>query len=1010
MVVAVATLVPLGCTSSPTDDGAGEGGPSGTTVGATVDTTDTTTSTAEPPAGGETTHAGSIARFTGLLPADTRGMFVIDVEGLLTGGAAADVTALLHGDGGDPALGQVFGAVGALAGSVDVPRVMTSALLAQTTDATDGQFLLATVQGGTIDEVVAGPPPTPDGTDGPADRSMFVDASGNHLALLPGGVLVVGGRDVVESVLDVADGNPGTTSPITPFLAAVDDTADISFVYGLPALFDADITPDRTLRGAAVVSGALHVVGGEIAGEVAFHTPNASAFVEAYKALDLPSTQGNPSEQPLALAEPVAEGLGRVVLTIPPSPLDPSDDEMLASRNVFKKLFVGMEAYDDAEGVADGTDPAWLDLVVKSERDQDGPPSPGSVFVRWEFRDQAAIDAFEANELPEGFTLAPVRFFESDDPEGEYFLALNLYNAGGGSIVSGARAEWDVFVHPPEGADPDAGQRPRFFIVDALAESVSADPANLVTPAEPLSHEIVDGAVISSVRRFENGLEVPVFESAFPVPDPDRAEVARFTREMAIGNDYIYWAHGVYDRVLYNATTFNYDAYFVDPARFTFTDHSRWAQYLKPTVMDAVYYDNSLEYVASPMANLDSDHLDITPEWLAELVGFTSNGHQAGLMRTAVEQLFRGESDALAGMRIGNETPSTFFNFEITDPEALEATLDLPPGHRLAPTTLLDGAVEGYYLTLSVYEIDDASEGTRAEWSVYTDDGSGRPPRLMVLDLMTSEVGIDPVSIINLPSEVRHGLADGTLSIRLASAAISFDASFATAGASAEALSLDWIEAGDDVCHLDGICDKFFYDAETLDVPVHVPAEVAVNEFSTPWNEFVNASPSVVFYRDNAQEYVVKRWYNLKVPVDELPFSGLDNRTHEITGTGSLIGRTSDIANSDYTYTGDALVDGDRLTFAIDQEVDNALGVGHIYTTGVFDLAGGTGTQTVVDCLGPALLCSDIVNGSTAFFAVDALDASDPDAITWQVNVAVDLGGSFGIADSASTFVATRVG
>lgn len=109
-------------------------------------------------------------------------------------------------------------------------------------------------------------------------------------------------------------------------------------------------------------------------------------------------------------------------------------------------------------------------------------------------------------------------------------------------------------------------------------------------------------------------------------------------------------------------------------------------------------------------------------------------------------------------------------------------------------------------------------------------------------------------------------------------------------------------------------------------------------------------------------------------------------------------------------YTGDAVVEGDQLTFSIDQQVDNALGVGHIYTTGRFDLTTGTGTQTVVDCLGPALLCSDIENGSTSFLTVQELDASDPDVVTWKIEVVLDLGGSFGIADSTSTFVATRAG
>ena len=190
------------------------------------------------------------------------------------------------------------------------------------------------------------------------------------------------------------------------------------------------------------------------------------------------------------------------------------------------------------------------------------------------------------------------------------------------------------------GADPNAGERPRFMVVDVLAEEVSADPGNLLTPAEPLSHRLVGDQVVSSIGRFEDGNEVTVFESSFPAADPETNEVARFTREMAIGNDYIYWAHGVSDRVLYNATTFNHDAYFIDPADITYTDTSRWAQYLKPEIKDAVYYVNSLEYTASPMANLlTSEHLDITPEWRDELAGFKNNGHQAGLMRKAAERI-----------------------------------------------------------------------------------------------------------------------------------------------------------------------------------------------------------------------------------------------------------------------------------------------------------------------------------------------------------------------------------
>ena len=91
---------------------------------------------------------------------------------------------------------------------------------------------------------------------------------------------------------------------------------------------------------------------------------------------------------------------------------------------------------------------------------------------------------------------------------------------------------------------------------------------------------------------------------------------------------------------------------------------------------------------------------------------------------------------------------------------------------------------------------------------------------------------------------------------------------------------------------MNGICDKLYYDAETLDVPVHLPASVTVNTIVTPWDAYINATPAAVFYRDNLQEYVAKPWHNLKVYVEDPPpppicFEG----THTITGTGTLTGQ-----------------------------------------------------------------------------------------------------------------------
>ncbi|MGA1052808.1 MAG: hypothetical protein ACO3WU_10980 [Ilumatobacteraceae bacterium] len=928
-------------------------------------------------------HAEAVRTIVSSLSPVVDGLAVADLRALSEVVRPDDLAAFFSG-AADPMLAEIFGEIGPLASAAGGLGAITTAVLVRTT-ATPGRPVLLVVAPGGAPAI-----------DRTADVTV-VD--------LPGGVVALG----EEASIDALVGD-GTNEPVSEvaLLDLLDPARPLTFAQWMDGPTAAS-SGDRTLRHATAVSGSFEVVDGSTAGELVFHTDSAADFVEAYNALDRNAAEASPPmSRPIRLAEPLVDGLGRVVVDVPSTPLLPTPSDLADFRNTAKKLFAGMEAYDHAEDVFDPGNAAWFDFLVKSELDDD-PPSPGSVYIRWEFRDQAAIEEFERNELPAGFRLAPTRFLETDDPDGEYFFALNLYNGGGGMIVGGARAEFDVFVHGPDGADPNAGVRPRFMVVEAVAEEVSADAGNLLTPAEPVSHELIDGVVVSDVRRIVGDTEVQVFRSSFPVPDPDVNEVARFTREMAIGNDYIYWAHGVSDRVLYNATTFNHDAYFVDVSRLEFTDMSKWAEYLKPTAKDAVYYVNTLEYVASPMANLDSDHLDITPAWLEELYGFKNNGHQVGLMRKAVDLMFRGQADALVPFEVTNEVPSSFSTFEITDPEGLSEVLDLPAGHRLAPIRLVEGGPEAFYLTLSVYEVDGAAEGTRAEWAVYTDDGDGRP-NMLVLDVLTEGVGFDPWSVITVPSHVDHESDGGIVRTRLSSSAIEFEVSYDLGTTVDEELTMDWIEAGDIVCALNDVCDVLYYDAETLDVPVHRPANVDVEVMVTPWDEFLDGDPAIVFFRDNPQLYVAKRWSSLKVPVAPLPFAGLDGRTHEISGDGVLVGRSNDIADSEYVYTGDVVVDGDVLEFSLDQQVSNALGVGNIFTTGRFSLRTGTGTQTVVDCQGPALLCSDIERGSTAFYTAQRLDVSDPARITWAVDVAIDLGGSFGIADSSSRFVATRVG
>jgi hypothetical protein len=76
---------------------------------------------------------------------------------------------------------------------------------------------------------------------------------------------------------------------------------------------------------------------------------------------------------------------------------------------------------------------------------------------------------------------------------------------------------------------------------------------------------------------------------------------------------------------------------------------------------------------------------------------------------------------------------------------------------------------------------------------------------------------------------------------------------------------MDWVEAFDYVCYLNGICDKNYFGEGTLEAPLLSvdPASVTVST-STPWSAFIGSEPSSVLLRTSHEFLVKKAWHNVQ--------------------------------------------------------------------------------------------------------------------------------------------------
>lgn len=718
---------------------------------------------------------------------------------------------------------------------MDLAATAEQLLLAQLTSAGDEYALLVAI-GKEDGEQLLDAANLPGAGTYRAFTLLAVSGTELLLALLDERTWVIAPRSSLEQVIDVYLGTlPNIHSgAIANHLERLAEAQPIAFVYGLPALYRPVVPPGsgaNSLNQATVAKGAFAINGDSLAGSLQLASPNARGYTERLLGL-LPETH---RAAITATDDTIAIDLGGLA----------SAD----MRPLLKSLFIGMDGIDYNEAVIHGGNVPWMNFKVGQD--------PNSIFINFEFTDRAAREAFAAQHLPAGFSLAPIRILDTDAPR--YFLVLNVYQSSGG-LVEGARAEWSVFINDPDGGEP------RFLVVQAAAETISADSVNLLTPPEPVSHALEPDAISSYVGVVDEKTEEESLYFSSRINWPQQPEMlVRFHREFAAANDFIFWGNAVADRGLHNATVHNRSAVLITGKEITITDKSRWAQYIKPEPVHTVVYRNPLDIVISPWWNLDADYLDVTEEYRQTLIDF-KNGFYPSTVLGLAEAAMRGVGSALGAFTDGDAVPTTRYHFTVTDPVALLASVGADSGIIPAAIALHDGDRPDYYLSLAIEGRTDDPCGLRARWSTYV-RGEDDRPQTLVLDTLSSDACLDPESLLGISAVVQQRMDGQQLQTLLASPFMEFTARLDLARGEAVLSGLDWIEAGDRSCSLSGACDHFFYDGQILVRPVMriASGDVVIDKLRTPWDDYIRTRPAEVTVQQAPATYATNPWKNVPV-------------------------------------------------------------------------------------------------------------------------------------------------
>ncbi len=244
---------------------------------------------------------------------------------------------------------------------------------------------------------------------------------------------------------------------------------------------------------------------------------------------------------------------------------------------------------------------------------------------------------------------------------------------------------------------------------------------------------------------------------------------------------------------------------------------------------------------------------------------------------------------------VADTPPSIFVNYIVPDAQAaaFASFIDLPPGFSLAKVAILEGDTPSYWLSLNVYRVTGITNGLRAEWSTYVDDGTG-VPRFMIVRARADEGSIDPIGPLAYPEPFDHDVSGNVITTDMFKTEPNF---FGVPVLTGDPLfnstiqlpapgdrqfvepTLDWVAANDFIYWINGVNDRTFYNSSAHSAPlISVDLDDVTLQDDSEWAPFLDPDPAHVLVYLDAIEFAIAPWWNITFPdglVDQSTLIGL---------------------------------------------------------------------------------------------------------------------------------------